>query len=441
MEIIVARDSALSDPITLDGLITLAASHNASDLFVKVGSAPSMKVVGKITKMDLPPLTAADTARLAYDQMTGAQRQEFEQTHEMNLSFTMPGIARIRQNVYYERDAVATTCRLISMEVKSLEVLGLESPALKKMTQALNGLVLVTGPTGSGKTTTLAAMIDHINESRPANIITIEDPIEYVYTDKMGLVSQRQVGNDTYSFQEAFKQVLRQTPDVILIGEMRDEEVLNIALQAAETGHLVFGTIHTSSAAETLHRITNMYPPNERGLLWLRLSVSLRGVISQKLLRREDNSGRIAALEIMVVTPTISKMLEEGKSDDMYAAIRQDGEENYWGMQTMNQCLEKLVADGTVTSEDALAKAGNLSELKQMLRRRQTERGEVPMAGKPHNSQRGIPSRENTQSPDHRASTGPRHPDRTQPGRSPVPAAPPAFVESEECQTGAVPLG
>lgn len=361
------------DPITLDGLITYAASCNASDIFLKVGSPPGMKVLGKIVKMALPSLTVEDTVLLAFEHMNSTQRHEFEQKHEMNLSFTVPDTARIRQNVYYERDAVATTCRLISLEVKSLDKLGLASPALRKMTLAPNGLVLVTGPTGSGKTTTLAAMIDHINESRPANIITIEDPIEYVYTDKMGMVSQRQVGNDTYSFQEAFKQVLRQTPDVILIGEMRDEEVLNIALQAAETGHLVFGTIHTSSAAETLDRISNMYPPHERGLLWLRLSVCLRGVVSQKLARRADGTARIAVQEIMVVTPTIAKMLEDGKSDDMYTAIRQDGQENYWGMKTMNQRLDELVGEGIITSEEALAKAGNLAELKQMLRRRQAE--------------------------------------------------------------------
>ena len=287
----------------------------------------------------------------------------------MNLSFTVPDIARIRQNVYRERGFVATTCRLISLKVRSLEEIGVHSEAVKTMTTATHGLILVTGPTGSGKTTTLAGMIDYINENRQVNIITQEDPIEYVYTDKKAMISQREIGIDSHSFAEALKQVLRQTPDVILIGEMRDQETLHVALTAAETGHLVFGTLHTSSAAETLDRISNMFPPHERAMLWLRISTTLRGVISQKLVRRADDSGRVVAQEIMVVTPTIAKLLEDGKSSDLYTAIRQGGQEEYWGMQTMNQCLEKLVEEEIITEEDALTKAGNLTELKQNLRR------------------------------------------------------------------------
>jgi twitching motility protein PilT len=223
-------------------------------------------------------------------------------------------------------------------------------------------------------------MIDYLNETRRANIITIEDPIEYVHPDKMAIVSQREVGIDTHSFHEALKQVLRQTPDVILIGELRDLDTLNVALQAAETGHLVFATLHTSSAAETLDRISNMYQPHERAMLWLRLSVSLRGIVAQKLLRRADGEGRIAAQEIMVVTPTISKQLEDGQSSDLYTAIRQDGTEGYWGMQTMNQCLDNYVCEGFITEEEAMDNAGNSAELKQMLRRSAHSRVELVAA-------------------------------------------------------------
>ena len=355
--------------LTLDGLITYASGQAASDIFLKAGVPPGLRVLGRVIRTPFPVLTPEDTERLAYEHFDAKQREQFERNLEMNLSFTVPDVARIRQNVYRERGFVATTCRLISLRVRSLEEIGVHSEAVKNMTTATHGLILVTGPTGSGKTTTLAGMIDYINENRPVNIITQEDPIEYVYTDKKAMISQREIGIDSHSFAEALKQVLRQTPDVILIGEMRDLETLNVALQAAETGHLVFGTLHTSSAAETLDRISNMFAPHERPMLWLRLSTTLRGVISQKLVRRADDSGRIVAQEIMVVTPTIAKLLEDGKSSDLYTAIRQGGQEEYWGMQTMNQCLEKLVADDIITEEDALTKAGNVTELKQVLRR------------------------------------------------------------------------
>jgi twitching motility protein PilT len=258
--------------------------------------------------------------------------------------------------------------RLIPLDILTLEQLGMP-PTLAEFTKSRNGLVLVTGPTGCGKSTTLAAMIDLINTNRRVHVVSIEDPIEYVHEDKHAIMSQREVGIDTDSFQEALKRVLRQAPDVILIGEMRDIETMNVALQAAETGHLVFATVHTSSAAETLDRLSNMFAPHERPMLWLRLSVSLRGVVSQKLLPRADGKGRVAAIEVMVVTPTIAKLLEEGKSEDIYSQIRQAGQETYWGMQTMNQCLVKYVRAGVITPEEAMANAGNFTELRQMLRR------------------------------------------------------------------------
>jgi twitching motility protein PilT len=357
-----------SKELTLDDLLVYSASQKASDIFLKVGSPPSLRILGKIVKSPLPALDAEDTLRLACEHMSDAMRAQFADTHEMNLSFSVPGVVRIRQNVYQERDNVATTCRLIPLKVKSLDEIGVHSQAIRTMTKQSNGLVLVTGPTGSGKTTTLAGMIDYINDTRPVNIVTMEDPIEYVYSDKLALISQRQIGVDTASFAEALKQVLRQTPDVILIGEMRDMETINIALEAAETGHLVFGTLHTASAPETLDRISNMYAPHERPMLWLRLAGSLRGVVSQKLVKRADESGRVVAQEIMVSSPTIEKLLKDGSASDLYTAIRQDGLKPFWGMQTMNQSLEGYVTEGIITEEDALAKAGNITELKQNLR-------------------------------------------------------------------------
>jgi twitching motility protein PilT len=288
-------------------------------------------------------------------------------------------------NIYAQRGSPATVCRLIPTKIRSLDDLGVP-PKVKDFTTHRNGLVLVTGPTGSGKTTTLAAIIDLINQNRKLNIVTIEDPIEFVHHDKEAIVSQREIGIDTDNFNVALRHVLRQAPDIILIGEMRDLETMNIALQAAETGHLVFATVHTASAAETLDRISNMYQPHERPMLWLRLSVTLRGVLSQKLIPRADGTGRLAAIEVMDVTPTIVTMLEKGQSDDIYSAIRQAGNEAYWGMQTMNQCLLRFYKAGIISEQDALANAGQYTELRQMIRMAYNK-GEV---SSPHTNQQNM---------------------------------------------------
>ena len=359
----------------LDEMILWAHERKASDLFVKGDSVPTIRQHGKIGKTDYPKLTVEEARDLCYSKMNPRQQAVFEQHHEMDLAFSVGEGLRIRMNIYNQRGTTATVCRLIPTKIRSLDELGVPAK-VKEFTTHRNGLVLVTGPTGSGKTTTLAAMIDLINDSRKVNIITIEDPIEFVHKDKEAIVSQREIGMDTDNFGMALRHVLRQAPDIILIGEMRDLETMNTALQAAETGHLVFATVHTSSAAETLDRISNMYAPHERPMLWLRLSVTLRGVISQKLLPRADGTGRLAGIELMDVTPTIAKMLEEGKSDDIYSAIRQAGGESYWGMQTMNQCILRYFKAGLVTEQDALANAGQFTELRQMMRMAQTK-GEV----------------------------------------------------------------
>jgi twitching motility protein PilT len=372
---------------TLDEMILWAAERNASDLFLKADNCPAVRLNGYVAPADFPVISSEQVKNLCYDKMNVRQQAQFEQHHEMDLAFSVGESLRIRMNVYMQRGHVATVCRLIPTRIKTLDELGIP-PKVKEFTTHRNGLVLVTGPTGSGKTTTLAAMIDMINQNRRVNIISIEDPIEFVHKDKMAIVSQREIGIDTDNFGMALRHVLRQAPDVILIGEMRDIETMNVALQAAETGHLVFATVHTASAAETLDRVSNMFQPHERPMLWLRLSVTLRGVLSQKLLPRTDGTGRLAAVEVMDVTPTITKMLEEGRSDDIYSAIRQAGTEAYWGMQTMNQCLLRYYKAGLISEEIALANAGSYTELKQMIRMAYNK-GEVkvPTATHVHNRQ------------------------------------------------------
>lgn len=346
-------------------LLKLAADMKASDLFLKENAPPTLRVNGRVTPTDYPKLTADDVRQLAYSIMTHDQIGRFEHRHELDLAFTMENVARFRANIYQQRGSIAMVLRIIPLEIYTLDELGMP-PVIKDLTMHRQGLVLVTGPTGSGKSTTLAAMIDLINNTRTCNIITIEDPIEFVHEDKKAVVSQREVGIDTDSFTDALKYVVRQSPDVILIGEMRDVETMNVALAASETGHLVFSTVHTTSAAETLDRIINMFPPHDKPQICMRMANSLRGIISQKLLPRADGTGRIAAVEIMIATPTINKLIEEGRSGQLYAAISEGG---FWGMQTMNQCLVKYFKAGLITEEEAILNAGNLTELKQMIRR------------------------------------------------------------------------
>lgn len=349
----------------LSELLKMAAEQEASDLFLKEGSPPTLRVHGKITPTELSPLAGDDVRQLAYSVMSHDQIGRFEHRHELDLAFTIEDITRIRANVYQQRGSIGMVCRLVPLEISGLDELGLPS-ATRDLTAHRQGLVLVTGPTGCGKSTTLAAMIDLINNTRRCNIVTIEDPIEFVHRDKQAVVNQREVGIDTDSFTEALKYIVRQSPDVIMIGEMRDVETMNVALQASETGHLVMATIHTCSAAETLDRIINMFPPHEKPQICLRMSTSLRGIISQKLIPRADGTGRIAVVEVMIATPTISKLVEEGRSSQIYSAI---GEGGFWGMQTMNQSLVNFFKAGLITEEEAYLNAGNLTELKQMIRR------------------------------------------------------------------------
>lgn len=349
----------------IPSVLRQAGEMKASDVFLKVDAPPTLRIHGRVTPTDLPLLKEDDIREFARSVMTPLQISKFEHRHELDLAFTIEGLSRFRCNVYQQRGTLGMVLRLIPLEVESIEELGLP-PILKELVKHRQGLILVTGPTGSGKSTTLASMIDIINNNRRCNIVTIEDPIEFVHPDKLAIINQREVGIDTESFTDALKYVVRQSPDVILVGEMRDVETMNVSLASSETGHLVFSTVHTASAAETLDRIVNMFPPSDKPQICMRLSTSLRGVISQKLIPRADGTGRVPAVEIMIATPTISKLIEEGRASQLYPAIKEGG---FWGMQTMNQCLVDYARKGIITEEEALLNAGNITEMRQMLRK------------------------------------------------------------------------
>jgi len=349
-----------------DAICLRAVEDNASDIFWKAGSPPCLRLAGKIVQMDMEPLTSEQMEEIfLYGLMTERQREKFRDRPELDTAIEIPNIIRFRVNVYKQRGALASVMRLIPLDIFTLEELNLPK-VLATLVTHKQGMVLVTGPTGSGKSTTLAALLDLINMNRRVNIISIEDPIEYVHRDKLSIMSQREIGVDTNNFADPLRAVLRQAPDVILVGEMRDVETMSVAMTAAETGHLVFSTVHTNSASETIERIVNMYPPHEKPQICLRLSMTLLGVLSQKLVPTVDGKKRVCAIEIMINTPTVSKLIEEGRAGSVPAAIT---EGSYWGMQSMNQSLLNHFREGLVSEELAVAYAGNPTEMRQMIRR------------------------------------------------------------------------
>ncbi|CAN5438607.1 type IV pilus twitching motility protein PilT [soil metagenome] len=358
---------SLSDSVKLKEFIEIGYEINASDVFLKADQKPMMKHVSVMKPLpgDWPVLTAEDVKRLMTEMMSEKQIKRFEDNLEMDLAFQVPGKCRVRANFYMQRNSWATVCRIIPLKILTIEELGLP-PVLNELTKHRLGLVLVTGPTGSGKTTTLAAMIDRINKDRACHIVTIEDPLEFVHQDKLAYVSQREVSIDTEDFQPALRAVLREAPDVILVGEMRDTTTMSTSMQAGETGHLVFSTVHTASAYETMDRIVNMFPPHEKHHLCQRMAGSLRAIVAQKIIPRADGQGRVAANEILICTPTVSKAIEDGHFSDLYGMMN---EGQFWGMQTMNQALVRYVKAGIITEDIAMKNAGIASELKQMLRR------------------------------------------------------------------------
>ncbi|MFH1369065.1 MAG: type IV pilus twitching motility protein PilT [Elusimicrobiota bacterium] len=335
-------------------ILKTAVQRGASDIHMVIGKPPMMRLRGSVTPMDeFPVLTAEESKRLIYSILFDAHKTKFEETMELDCSFSLPGVSRFRVNVLMQRNGVEAVMRVISSKIPTPEDLGLQ-PAILQFADTPRGLILVTGPTGSGKSTTLACLLNLINGKRAEHILTIEDPIEFVYESKACIVRQREVGEQTRSFTAALKTALRQDPDIVLIGEMRDLETIGAALTIAETGHLVFGTLHTTDAAQTVDRIIDVFPPHQQQQVRVQLSTSLRGVVSQTLIPKADGVGRVAAREIMTVTPAISNLIREGKTHQIYSAIETGAK---FGMISLDRALLNLVQSNTITQEDAIAKA------------------------------------------------------------------------------------
>jgi twitching motility protein PilT len=348
---------------TLKTLLEDMIQRRASDLHLTAGVPPEFRVDGSITPSEYDVLTPESCAQLAYSVLSDDQRKRFETTRELDFSFGIKGLSRFRANVYLQRGVVSVAIRQIPYEILAFEALGLPA-SVREFTNRTKGLILVTGPTGSGKSTTLAAMIDRINASRAAHIMTIEDPIEYIHQHKRSIVNQREVGADTDSFPSALKYVLRQDPDVILIGEMRDRETFNAALTIAETGHLVFATLHTNSTFEAVSRIVDIFPSDQQRQIHTQLAFVLEGVVTQQLVPCSRGAGRVMVAEVLVCTQAVKAVVREGKTHQIYS-LMQAGQK--YGMQTMNQGLLMAVADRAISSEEALMRSSDAAELEQML--------------------------------------------------------------------------
>jgi twitching motility protein PilT len=353
-------------PMSLPELLKTTFEMGGSDLHLATGSPPQVRVNGHLQRLDEPMLAPDVVKALAYSVLTDAQKKKFEETWELDLAFGLRGVGRFRANIFNQRGSVGAVFRLISERIKSLEELGLP-PVLSTLADRPRGLVLVTGPTGSGKSTTLAAMIDRINQLKPAHILTIEDPIEYLHPHKNSLVNQRELYADTRSFSLALKAALREDPDVVLVGEMRDLETMEAAMKLAETGHLTLATLHTNSAAQTVTRIIDAFPSHQQSQIRTQLSLVLEGIVCQALLPKAGGDGRVAALEILVANPAIRNLIRDDKIHQIYGTM-QSGQEKF-GMQTMNQALQRLVEKKLITRDAALNTSSNRDELIAMLER------------------------------------------------------------------------
>lgn len=352
--------------VTLSELLKKMLDMNGSDLHITTNSPPQIRVDGSLNPLDMPPMTPPETKQMAYSVLTDAQKHRFEENLELDFSFGIKGMARFRGNVFNQRGAVGAVFRMIPYEIRSFASLGLP-PVVAKLCEKPRGLVLVTGPTGSGKSTTLAAMLDKINAERHDHMITIEDPIEYLHSHKNCLVNQREVNSDTHSFSNALRAALRQDPDVVLIGEMRDLETIEAALRIAETGHLTFGTLHTNSASSTINRVVDVFPAHQQPQIRAQLSLVLEGILCQALLEKASGPGRAMALEVLVPTPAIRNLIREDKIHQLYSAM-QTGQDKY-GMQTFNQALSTLYFQKQITLQTALLRSSNADELQDMINR------------------------------------------------------------------------
>jgi twitching motility protein PilT len=351
---------------TLHQLLKTMVERGGSDLHITTNSPPQIRIDGKLTALDMPPLAAPDTKQLAYSVLTDAQKHRFEENLELDISFGIKGLARFRANIFNQRGATAAVYRQIPYEILTFKELGLPG-VVEEICDRPRGLVLVTGPTGSGKSTTLAAMIDKINRERHEHIITIEDPVEFLHAHKNCIVNQRELHADTHSFANSLKSALRQDPDVVLIGEMRDLETIESALRIAETGHLTFGTLHTNSAAQTINRVVDVFPAHQQPQIRAQLSFVLEGIMCQALLPKHNGKGRVMAMEILVPNAAIRNLIREDKVHQIYSMM-QTGQAKY-GMQTFNQSLATLYFKKQISLQTALARSSNPDELQEMISR------------------------------------------------------------------------
>jgi twitching motility protein PilT len=345
-------------------LLKAMIEKGASDLHITTGTPPQLRIDGKLCPLKMPPLSPQETKQLCYSVLTDAQKHRFEETSELDLSFSVQKLSRFRGNIFVQRGNTAGAFRAIPFKIMSFEELNLP-PVVSELAKRPRGLVLVTGPTGSGKSTTLASIIDRINTDRNEHIVTIEDPIEYLHPHKGCVVNQREVGADTESFKNALKYILRQDPDVVLIGELRDLETIEAALTVSETGHLCFATLHTNSAVQTINRIVDVFPPYQQGQIRQQLSFVLEGAMSQTLLPRANGPGRVLAVEVMVPNPAIRNLIREDKVHQIYSAM-QVGQDKF-GMQTMNQSLAALYQRRLISLESACGRSPDVDELKSMV--------------------------------------------------------------------------